>query len=121
MGILKKSRINLIQNKVRIDFNKNSNYLIITEVIDDIHSASYVIKIPDINSLLPCFQAREFEITKRYRIIQSCLSIDADTYENYMILAFTKDNQIIKSHVLKFPSGWKFFDNDYKFYVFCDN
>lgn len=118
---MKQSKTQLIQNKIRIDFDKNSNYLIITEVVDNIPRATYVVKINDINSLLPCFQAREFEITKRYRIIQSCFSIDAETSENYMILAFTKDNQIIKSHVLRFPSGWKFFDNDYKFYVFCDN
>jgi len=53
--------------------------------------------------------------------LQSTFSIDVGrTIENYMVLVFTEGNQI-KSIVVRFPDWFRFYDQQYRYYIFSDN
>jgi len=59
---------------------------------------------------------------KSISIIQTCFSIEhADRFDNYMVLAFTENNQVISSHVIRFPNWWKYYDKRFRFYIFSHN
>ena len=58
---------------------------------------------------------------KTEKIIQTCFSIDLDTHENFMVLVFTKDNQVISHQTIKFPDWFKFYNSEFPYYSPCLN
>jgi len=55
-------------------------------------------------------------------IIQTNFSIEyPDTYENFMVLAFMADNEVLASHVFPFPDWFVFWDKRFRFYIFSHN
>jgi hypothetical protein len=58
---------------------------------------------------------------KPEKIIQTCFSVDSETYENYMVILFAENNLVISSHVIRFPKWFKYYDQQYRYYIFSHN
>lgn len=59
---------------------------------------------------------------KPYRIIQTDFYIEhPESYDNYMVLTFVKNNQVVATHTVKFPDWWRFYDKRYRFTLFSYN
>ncbi len=55
-------------------------------------------------------------------IIQTNFSIEhPDTFENFMVLAFMENSEVLVSHVFRFPDWWVFWDERFRFYIFSHN
>lgn len=61
-------------------------------------------------------------MNKPNRIIQSNFSIEhPKRYDNYMTLAFVKNNQVVATHTLRYPDWWNFYDEKYRYYILSQN
>ena len=59
---------------------------------------------------------------KPNRIIQTDFSIEhPESYDNYLVLAFTEENRVVATQAVKYPSWWRFYDSRYRFYIFSRN
>lgn len=58
---------------------------------------------------------------KDFKILQQLVSIDRDNTDNKMILIFTENNRTVGITIITFPSWFKFWDNNFKYYPFCHN
>jgi hypothetical protein len=59
---------------------------------------------------------------KPVSIIQTTYSIEhPDTYWNFMVLVFMADNEVLASHVFRFPDWFVFWDMKYRYYNFSHN
>ena len=59
---------------------------------------------------------------KPISIIQTNFSIEhPETFENFMVLAFMENNEVVGSHVFRFPDWWVFWDKRFRFYIFSHN
>ncbi|MCB8999336.1 MAG: hypothetical protein H6540_04610 [Bacteroidales bacterium] len=60
-------------------------------------------------------------MNKPKHIIQNTFPIDGgQTLENFMVLTFTEGNQT-KTIMVRFPEWWRYWDRDYKYYIFSRN
>jgi len=59
---------------------------------------------------------------KLNRIIQTNFSIEhPESYDNYMVLVFTENNQVVATHTVRFPDLWRFYDKRFPYYIFSYN
>jgi len=59
---------------------------------------------------------------KPNRIIQTSFSIEhPDSFDNYLVLAFVKNDHVVATHTVKYPEWWRFYDNKYRYYIFSYN
>ena len=58
---------------------------------------------------------------KSKSIIQTNFSIDTESYNNYMVIAFTQDGQVTSTHIVKYPDWFKFYNSEYPYYSPCLN
>jgi hypothetical protein len=58
---------------------------------------------------------------KPHEIIQTNFSISSESLDNYMVLVFTKNNEVVSTHTIAFPQWWKFYDENYPYHPFSYN
>jgi hypothetical protein len=57
-----------------------------------------------------------------YRIIQTDFYIEnPESYDNYMVLVFTENNQVVATQTVRYPNWWRFHDKRYQFNLFSHN
>ena len=60
-------------------------------------------------------------MNEEFKIIQHSICINNESMENHLILLFTLNGKIIGVSVIAYPSWFKFWDEQYKYYQFCYN
>ncbi len=59
---------------------------------------------------------------KPNRIIHTHFSVELpESFDNYMVLAFMENDQVVSSHTVQYPEWWKFYDTRYRYYIFSHN
>lgn len=104
-----------IQREYSVGFESKSDYLLIVEIVEDVPVASYTVRVPtQFNS--------EIVKNKPNHIIQTDFCIEhPESYDNYMVLAYTENNQVVATHTVMYPDWWRFYDKRFRFNLFSHN
>jgi hypothetical protein len=117
-----RNKTRFIQREYSTGLESKSDYLLIVEVVKDVPVASYTIRVPTLNTGNSNQCNSESSRKKPYRIIQTDFFIEhEESYENFMVLVFTENTQVVATHTVKYPDWWRFHDKRFRYNLFSHN
>ena len=116
------NKTRFIQREYAVGFENKSEYLVIVEIVEDVPVASYTVRVPTLNTGNSNQCNLESGKKKPNRIIQTDFFLEhAESYENFMVLVFTKSNQVVATHTVRYPDWWRFHDKRFRYNLFSHN
>jgi hypothetical protein len=116
------NKTRFIQREYSVGIKTKSDYLLIVEVVKDVPVASYTVRVPTLNTDNSIQRSSESGRKKPYMIIQTDFFLEhAESYENFMVLVFTENNQVVATHTVRYPDWWRFHDKRFRFNLFSQN
>ncbi len=116
------NKTRFIQREYAVGFENTSEYLVIVEIVKDVPVASYTIRVPTLNTGNSNQCNAESGKKKPNRIIQTDFFIEhAESYENFMVLVFTENNQVVATQAVRYPDWFRFHDKRFRFNLFSRN
>jgi hypothetical protein len=117
-----RSKTRFIQREYSIGIESRSEYLVIVEIVEDVPVASYTVRVPSLNTGNSNQCNSESGKKRPNRIIQTDFYIEnIESYENFMVLVFTEDNQVVATHTVRYPDWFRFHDKRFRFNLFSQN
>jgi hypothetical protein len=117
-----RSKTRFMQREYSVGFEPKSEYLIIIEVVEDVPVASYTVRVPTPKTRNSNLCNSQIGRKRPNRIIQTDFYIEnTESYDNYIVLAFTENNQVVATHTVRYPEWWRFHDKRFRYNLFSQN